>query len=234
MVKHGGQRSIRSIARPLDRVDRFDRFDNFRVFGLSWREAKRRGARDLRVVKVSALHDAWRPKKHQKAKTKIFVFFVKIDSIASIIGSIRSIICSVGVVDRPGNRLRCGDWYMCHMGHPESERPERRFVYQAQKNGSVVEWPRRVVRQQGYVLEVRWIWIKTGFSTPRRQKTNCSVRKRRVVLSGNDESACMETLAWKERIVLFGKKTNSPSGKELILLSGKSELFRQQKKNSFV
>ena len=27
--EHGGQRSIRSIARPLDRVDRFDGFDNF-------------------------------------------------------------------------------------------------------------------------------------------------------------------------------------------------------------
>ena len=29
--KHGGRRSIRSIARSLDRVDRFDRFDNFSV-----------------------------------------------------------------------------------------------------------------------------------------------------------------------------------------------------------
>ena len=97
--KHGGQRSIRSIARPFDRDDRFD---NFPVFGLSWREAKRRGARDLRVVKVSALYDTWRPKNRQKNKRKKFGVLVKFDSIDSIIGSIRSITHSVSVVDRPG------------------------------------------------------------------------------------------------------------------------------------
>ena len=65
------------------------------------RETKRRGGRDLCFVKVSALHDAWGPKKRRKIETKKFGFFVKFDSIDSIIGSIRSIMRSVGVVDRP-------------------------------------------------------------------------------------------------------------------------------------
>ena len=56
----------------------------------------------MSCVKVSALYEAWRPKKQRKTETKKFGFFVKFDSFDSIIRSIRSIINSVGVVDRPG------------------------------------------------------------------------------------------------------------------------------------
>ena len=59
---HSGRRSIRSIGRSRDRIDRFDRFDNFSDF------LPRRGARDLSAVKVSALYDAWRPKKRRNNK----------------------------------------------------------------------------------------------------------------------------------------------------------------------
>ena len=97
LSRHGGRRSIRSIVRSIDQVDRFDRFDNFVDFLKFW---PRRGPRDLSCVKVSALYDAWRPKKRRKTETKKFGFFVKFDSIDSIIRSIRSIIRSVGVVDR--------------------------------------------------------------------------------------------------------------------------------------
>ena len=65
--EHGGRRSIRSIARSIDRVDRFD---IFRVFGPRWRETKRRGGQDLWFVKVSALYDAWRPLKCENTETK--------------------------------------------------------------------------------------------------------------------------------------------------------------------
>ena len=37
MRLHGGRRSIRSIARSLDRVDRFDRFDNFSFVRNVWK-----------------------------------------------------------------------------------------------------------------------------------------------------------------------------------------------------
>ena len=95
---HSGRRSIQSIGRSRDRIDRFDRFDNFSDF------LPRRGARDLSAVKVSALYDAWRPKKRRKTKTKKFGFFVKFDSIDSIIRSIRSIMCRWAMVDRPDCR----------------------------------------------------------------------------------------------------------------------------------
>ena len=71
----GGHRSIRSI----DSIGSI-------IF------SKRRGGRDLSGVQVSALHDAWRPKKRQKTETEKFGFFVKFDSIDSIIGVIRSIM----------------------------------------------------------------------------------------------------------------------------------------------
>ena len=70
---HGSRRSIRSIGRSRDRIDRFDRFDEFSDFLAS------RGAGDLSGVKVSALHDAWRPKKRRETKPKKFGFLVKFD-----------------------------------------------------------------------------------------------------------------------------------------------------------
>ena len=60
LVNHGGQRSIRSIVRSVDRVDQFGRLDNFADFLIF---LQRPGARDLSCVKVSVLYDAWRPKK---------------------------------------------------------------------------------------------------------------------------------------------------------------------------
>ena len=68
LLSHGGRRSIRSIGRSIDRIDRFDRFDKFSDF------LARRGARDLSGVKVSALYDVWRPKKHRKTETKKIEF----------------------------------------------------------------------------------------------------------------------------------------------------------------
>ena len=70
---HGGCRSIRSIARSVDRVDRFGQFGNFADFSIF---SASRGARDLSGVKVSALYDAWRPKKHRKTKTNKFGFLM--------------------------------------------------------------------------------------------------------------------------------------------------------------
>ena len=101
----GGRRSIRSIARSLDRVDRFDRFDNFAVFCFFM---PRRGARDLSCVKVSSLYDAWRPKKFRKTETKKFGFFVNFDSIDSIIRSIRSIMCRWEMAERPDDDATFG------------------------------------------------------------------------------------------------------------------------------
>ena len=95
MRDHGGRRSVRSVARSVDRVDRFGNFANFSIF------SRCRGARDLSGVKVSAPYDVWRPKKRRKTKTKNFGFFVKVDSIDSIIVSIRSIVSPLVAADRP-------------------------------------------------------------------------------------------------------------------------------------
>ena len=93
--KHGGQRSIRSIARSVDRVDRFGRFGNFADFSTF---STCRGARDLSGVKVSGLYDAWRPKKCRKTETRIFHFF---GSVGSVFRSVRSILRPRAMVDRP-------------------------------------------------------------------------------------------------------------------------------------
>ena len=100
--EHGGRRSIRSIGRSRDRIDRFDRFDKFSDF------LARRGTRDLSGVKVSAPYDVWRPKKHRKTKTKKFGLFVKVDSIDSIIVSIRSIVSLLVAADRPADGVGIG------------------------------------------------------------------------------------------------------------------------------
>ena len=65
-LDHGGRRSIRSIGRSRDRFDRFDKFSDFLA---------RQGAQDLSGVKVSALYDAWRPKKTlQNQNANIWIF----------------------------------------------------------------------------------------------------------------------------------------------------------------
>ena len=88
-------RSDRSVDRAIGSMDSIDSI-NFWIF---W---PCQGARNLSGVKVSALYDAWRPKKLQKTKTKKFGIFVKFDSIDSIICSIRSKMCRWAMVDRPG------------------------------------------------------------------------------------------------------------------------------------
>ena len=70
-VNHGGLRSVRSVGRSADRIDRFDRFGNFTDFLIF---LARRGARDLSCVKVSALYDAWRPKKRRKTEMNFLIF----------------------------------------------------------------------------------------------------------------------------------------------------------------
>ena len=97
---HGGRRSVRSVARSVDRVDRFGRFGNFADFSIF---LPCRGARDLSGVKVSALYDAWRPKKCRKTEMRIFHFF---GSVGSVFRSVRSILRPRVVVDRSDTRLR--------------------------------------------------------------------------------------------------------------------------------
>ena len=98
LVDQGGRRSVRSVARSVDRVDRFGRFGNFADFSIF---LPCRGARDLSGVKVSALYDAWRPKKCRKTETRIFHFF---GSVGSVFRSVRSILRPRAVVDHPGYR----------------------------------------------------------------------------------------------------------------------------------
>ena len=94
---HGGRRSVRLVARSVDRVDRFGRFGNFADFSIS---LSCPGARDLSRVKVSALCDAWRPNFAEKPKCKFPEFFV---SVGSVFRSVRSMLRPRAVVDRSGN-----------------------------------------------------------------------------------------------------------------------------------
>ena len=68
-AERGDRRSVRSVARAVDRVDRFGWIGNFTDFSIF---LPCRGARDLSRVKVSALCDAWRPKKCRNTETQIF------------------------------------------------------------------------------------------------------------------------------------------------------------------
>ena len=94
----GGRRSVRSVARSVDRVDRFGRFGNFADFSIF---LPCRGARDLSGVKVSALYDAWRPKKCRKTEMRIFRVF---GSVGSVFHLVRSILRPRVVVDRSGDQ----------------------------------------------------------------------------------------------------------------------------------
>ena len=126
-------RSDRSVDRAIGSIDSIDSInvrELFNVFSSRWpRHARKNQSRtllDLSVVKVSAPYDAWRPKNRRKTKTKKFGFFVKFDSIDSIIRSIRSIMRRWAKVDRPEHRVYELSWGST----PETKSPDDKYCHQ--------------------------------------------------------------------------------------------------------
>ena len=95
---HGGRRSVRSIARSIDRIDRFDRFGNFFVRSKFFQKIDR--AETIDSVQKSFKSE---PSSRFFGRLKIFVIF---GSVGSVLRSVRSIWRPRVVADRPGQEAK--------------------------------------------------------------------------------------------------------------------------------